>query len=102
MKKNIMEKEPTIDDLKGIRERFAEFVKTVNMDALNEFHPSIAGLIDDLQDSIDDTIPLSDDLEIEEEEENDGDIGAEEEARTALASAGFGTDEDYGGTDERL
>ena len=41
-------------------------------------------------------------MEIEEELYNGPDEGTEPDDGDALASAGFGTDEDYGGTDDRL
>lgn len=41
-------------------------------------------------------------MEIEEELDNGPDEGTEPSDGDALASAGFGTDEDYGGTDDRL
>ncbi len=41
-------------------------------------------------------------MEIEEELDNGPDEGTEPDDGDALASAGFGTDEDYGGTDDRL
>ena len=41
-------------------------------------------------------------MDIDEELDNGPDEGTEPDDGDALASAGFGTDEDYGGTDDRL
>ena len=55
---------------------------------------------------IDDLVNIAVALELPEydsigiQEEDPGDMDGD--ATTALASAGFGTDEDYGGTDERF
>jgi hypothetical protein len=56
----------------------------------------------------DDLIPLFDIDAARDDEENDLDKtedendDEQEETRNALASAGMGTDEDYGGTDNRF